>query len=97
MSRAVDPATNELVPGNTFFQMDSEGQNVRQVVARSDAAFVAASANADWVVYTSRAAAIPYLESSAQGGDPVQLTEWIPALRNFSRRKISRVFHPRER
>jgi len=76
LSRAVDPTTNELIPGNTFFQMDSEGQNVHQVVARSDAAFAAASANADWVVYTSRAGGKSRIwKVPLKGGDPVQLTD----------------------
>ena len=76
MSRAVDPATKELIPGNTFFQMDSDGQNVRRVVENSDAAFAAASANADWVVYTSRAdGKFRIWKVPLKGGDAVQLTD----------------------
>ncbi len=74
--RAVDPNTNELIPGNTFFQMDADGQNVRQVINKSDAAFAAASANADWVVYTSRAnGQFRIWKVPLKGGDPVQLTD----------------------
>jgi hypothetical protein len=50
-SRAVDLNTKQLLPGNTFFQMDSDGQNMRRALAASDVAFAAASANQDWVVY----------------------------------------------
>jgi len=75
-SRAVDLATKELLPGNTFFQMDSEGQNMRRVVAASDAAFAAASANHDWVVYTSRANGIFRIwKVPVKGGDAVKLTD----------------------
>jgi Tol biopolymer transport system component len=76
MSRAVDPATKELIPGNTFFQMDSDGQNVRRVVASNDCAFVAASANEEWVVYTSRSDGIFRIwKAPLKGGDAVKLTE----------------------
>jgi eukaryotic-like serine/threonine-protein kinase len=75
MSRAVDPSTKELIPGNTFFQMDSNGQNVRRVVESTDCAFAAASANADWVVYTSRAdGKFRIWKMPAKGGAAVQLT-----------------------
>lgn len=75
LSRAVDPVTKEFVPGNTFFQMDSEGQNVRRVVAEPYCAFAAASANADWVVYTSRAGGIFRIwKVPLKGGAAVQLT-----------------------
>jgi Tol biopolymer transport system component len=75
-SRAVDPVTKELIPGNTFFQMDSAGQNVRQVVAVSDCAFAAASANEDWVVYTSRAdGKFRIWKTPLKGGDAVKLTD----------------------
>lgn len=75
-SRAVDLATKELLPGNTFFQMDSDGQNPRRVVAASDAAFAAASANEDWVVYTSRANGIFRIwKVPLKGGDAVKLTD----------------------
>jgi eukaryotic-like serine/threonine-protein kinase len=74
-SRAVDPATKELITGNTFFQMDSAGQNVRQVVESNDCAFAAASANADWVVYTSRADGMLRIwKAPLKGGDAVKLT-----------------------
>jgi len=98
MSRAVDPATNELIPGNTFFQMDSEGQNVRQVVARSDAAFVAASANADWVVYTSRASGKSRIwKVPLKGGDPVQLTDMDSSSPVISRDGKSVAYFIREK
>ncbi len=75
-SRAVDLATKELLPGNTFFQMDSEGQNVRRVVENNDSAFAAASANAEWVVYTSRADGIFRIwKVPLKGGEAVKLTE----------------------
>jgi hypothetical protein len=73
--RAVDPTTKELIPGQTFFQMDSEGQNVRRVVASSDAAFAPASSNADWVVYTSRAEGkFRIWRVSLKGGPAILLT-----------------------
>ncbi len=75
-SRAVDPVTKELIPGNTFFQMDSGGQNVRQVVESYDAAFAAASANENWVVYTSRAdGTFRIWKAPLKGGDAVKLTD----------------------
>ena len=75
-SRAVDPATKELVPGNTFFQMDSDGQNIRRVVESNDCAFAAASADKDWVVYTSRAEGkFRIWKAPLKGGDPVKLTD----------------------
>ena len=75
-SRAVNLATKELLPGNTFFQMDSDGQNVRRVVENSDAAFAAASSNADWVVYTSRAdGKFRIWKTPLKGGSAVQLTD----------------------
>jgi Tol biopolymer transport system component len=74
--RSVDPVTKQLIPGNTFFQMDSDGQNVRQVVASYDAAFAPASANADWVVYTSRAdGKFRIWKSPLKGGEAVKLTD----------------------
>ena len=77
LSRAVDPVTKELIPGNTFFQMDSDGQNVRQVVEKSDAAFATASANQDWVVYTSRAGGVFRIWKTpiGGGGTAVKLTD----------------------
>jgi Tol biopolymer transport system component len=74
--RAVDLTTKELLPGNTFYQMDSDGQNVRRVVGTSDAAFAAASANADLVVYTSRAEGkFRIWKVPLKGGAAVQLTD----------------------
>jgi hypothetical protein len=56
--------------------MDSDGQNVRQVVESSDCAFAAASANQDWVVYTSRAGGIFRLwKVPLKGGAAVRLTD----------------------
>ena len=76
LGRAVDPVTKELIPGNTFFQMDSDGQNVRRVVEEHNVAFAAASANEDWVVYTSRADGIFRIwKAPLKGGDAVQLTD----------------------
>jgi eukaryotic-like serine/threonine-protein kinase len=75
-SRAVDLNTKQLLPGNTFFQMDSDGQNLRRAVAASDVAFAAASANQDWVVYTSRAEGkFRIWKVPAKGGDAVKLTD----------------------
>jgi hypothetical protein len=75
-SRALDPVTKELIPGNTFFQMDSDGQNVRQVVESNDAAFAAASANADWVVYPIRGDGIFRIwKTPLKGGKAVKLTD----------------------
>jgi serine/threonine protein kinase len=75
-SRATDPVTKELVPGSTFFQMDSDGQNVRRVVEETNLAFAAASANEDWVVYTSRAGGIFRIwKAPLKGGDAVKLTD----------------------
>ena len=76
LGRAVDPATKKLIPGNTFFQMDPDGHNVRQVIDNSDCAFAAASANQDWVVYTSRADGIFRIwKAPLNGGDAVKLTD----------------------
>ena len=75
-SRAVNLATKELLPGNTFFQMDTDGQNAHRVVEIGDAAFAAASANEDWVVYTSRAdGKFRIWKVPLKGGAPVQLTD----------------------
>jgi len=76
LGRAVDPATKELIPGNTFFQMDSDGQNVRRVVEDTKCAFAAASANKDWVVYTSRAEGVFRIwKVPLKGGTAVKLTD----------------------
>ena len=37
----------KIAPVNSFYQMDSDGQNVRRVVMDDKCDFVAASANAD--------------------------------------------------
>ncbi len=76
LGRAVDPVTKDLLPGNIFYQMDSDGQNVRPVTSNSDSAFAAASANQDWVVYTSRADGMFRVwKNPLKGGDAVKLTE----------------------
>lgn len=73
--RAVDPVTKELKPGSFFYQMDSDGQNVRPVVEDPNIAFAAASANEDWVVYTSRANGIFRIwKVPLKGGETVKLT-----------------------
>jgi eukaryotic-like serine/threonine-protein kinase len=75
-SRAIDPVSKELIPGNTFFQMDSDGQNVRRVIESNDCAFAAASANEDWVVYTIRAGGIFRIwKTPLKGGEPIKLTD----------------------
>lgn len=74
--RAVDPVTKEMVPGSVFYQMDADGHNVRQVVQDTNCDFAAASANADWVVYTSRAEGIYRIwKVPLNGGDAVRLTD----------------------
>ena len=76
LGRVVDPATKELVPGNAFLQMDSDGQNVRPVTSDTNIAFAAASANQEWVVYTSRADGIFRIwKIPVKGGDAVKLTD----------------------
>lgn len=61
--------------GLTFFQMDADGQNKRRVVKEADAAFSAASANEDWLVYTSsKEGKLRILKVPLKGGDPLQLT-----------------------
>ncbi len=76
LGREVDPATKQFIPGNTFFEMNSNGENIRQVVKNSDAAFAAASANANWVVYTSRAdGKFRIWRVPLNGGERVQLTD----------------------
>jgi len=75
-SRAVDPITKELVTGNTLFQMDADGQNVRRVVESNEVAFAAASANKDWVVYTTRSGGIFRIwKVPLKGGEAVRLTD----------------------
>jgi len=76
LGRAIDPVTKELVPGNTFSQMDAEGHNLRQVVNDPDCAFVAASADRHWVVYTSRAdGQFRIWKVPLAGGAAVKLTD----------------------
>lgn len=76
LSPPVDPNTKALIPGMTLFQMDANGQNVRRVVESNDCAFAAASANADWVVYTSRAGGIFRIwKVPLAGGEAVKLTD----------------------
>ena len=76
LGRDVDPVTKELIPGSTFFQMDAEGQNVRRATADHSCAFAAASANRDWVIYTSRTGGIFRIwKAPLQGGDAVRLTD----------------------
>ena len=74
LGRAVDPTTKELIPGNTFYQMDSDGQNVRRVTDKSDAAFAAASTNAEWVIFASRAdGKFRIMKAPLKGGEAVAL------------------------
>jgi Tol biopolymer transport system component len=76
LDRAFDKESKKLLPGSNFYQMDSDGQNVRRVVEDSNCAFAAASANKDWVVYTSRAdGKFRILKVSTQGGNAVTLTD----------------------
>ena len=66
-----------VAPINSFFQMDSDGQNVRRVVADNKCDFTAAaSANEDWVVYTSLAEGSPRIwKTPLKGGEAVKLTD----------------------
>lgn len=66
-----------IAPDNSFFQMDSDGQNVRRVVQDNKCDFkAAASANEDWVLYTSIAEGSPRIwKSPLKGGDAVKLTD----------------------
>ncbi|HSE22338.1 MAG TPA: protein kinase [Pyrinomonadaceae bacterium] len=76
LDRAFDKESKKLLPGSNFYQMDSDGQNVRRVVEDPNCAFAAASANKDWVVYTSRAdGKFRILKVSIQGGNAVTLTD----------------------
>ncbi len=76
LGRDVDPVTKELIPGSTFFQMDPEGQNLRRAVADHTCAFAAASANQEWIIYTSRAEGIFRIwKAPLHGGDAVRLTD----------------------
>ena len=65
-----------IAPVNTFYQMDAEGKNVRRIVKEDKCSFTAASANQDWVVYTSIADGNPRIWKAAlKGGDAVKLTD----------------------
>jgi len=76
LDRAFDKESKKLLPGSNFYQMDSDGQNVRRVVEDPNCAFAAASANNDWVVYTSRAdGKFRILRVPIQGGNAVTLTD----------------------
>jgi serine/threonine protein kinase/Tol biopolymer transport system component len=98
LSRVVDPITKQLIPGNTFFQMDSDGQNARQVIENSDAAFAAASANEDWVVYTVRANGIFRIwKAPLKGGAAVKLTDVDSIFPAISRDGRSIAYFIREK
>ncbi|MBK6589383.1 MAG: PD40 domain-containing protein [Acidobacteria bacterium] len=74
--RDTDPVTKEPLPGNTFYQMDSDGQNSRRLIAHHDVAYATASVNAEWVVYTSRADGILRIwKAPITGGEAVRLTD----------------------
>ncbi len=63
-------------PGFSFFQMDSEGKNVSRVVKENDATIDKAHANADWIVYTSRAdGKLRIWKVSLKDGERTQLTD----------------------
>lgn len=72
-----DPVTNEPAEGAyNFYQMDAEGRDVRLVVENEDCAFVPVSSNAEWVVFTTRAAGISRIwRVPVEGGDAVRLTD----------------------
>jgi len=71
-----DPVTNEPTTGAyNFYQMDSDGRDVRLIVEDENCAFVPVSANAEWAVYTTRAAGISRIwKVPINGGDAVRLT-----------------------
>ncbi len=74
--RVTDPVTKQLRPGSVFFQMDADGNNVRQVVNDYDCAFAAASANSDWVLYTTRTDGLYRIwKAPLNGGDAIKLTD----------------------
>ena len=76
LARDVDPITNEFLPGDTFFQMDTEGQNVRRAIEDHDCVFAEASANQDWMVYASDAGGMLRIwKAPLQGGAAVRLTD----------------------
>ncbi len=76
LGRAVHPVTNDLLPGNVFYQMDPDGQNARPITVDTNTAFAAASANDEWVVYTSRAdGTFRIWKIPVNGGDAVKLTD----------------------
>jgi Tol biopolymer transport system component len=60
--------------GLFLWQMDSEGQNVRQVNNDGNADFQA-SANKDWVVYTSHQDGKNRIFKTSVGGEPIKLTD----------------------
>src|ERR1700752_148565 len=75
-SRAVDLTTNQLLPGNTFFQMDTGGQNVHRIVENNDLAFATASANIELVFFKSRGdRKFLIWRVPLKGGDAVKLTD----------------------
>jgi serine/threonine protein kinase len=76
LDRPFDAVTKALLPGNTFYQMDADGQNIRRIVESNDCAFAAASVNADWVVYTSSADGMLRIwKAPFKGGNAVRLTD----------------------
>jgi len=76
LGRATAPGSKELLPGNVFFQMDTEGHDVRRVVEDSDVTFAPASANAEWVVYTSNKDGDPRIwKVPLSGGTATMLTD----------------------
>lgn len=69
--------------------MDADGQDVRHVGPKSDAAFAAASANQDWLVYTSRAdGKFRLVKVPVKGVPAIQLTDVdsiSPALSHYGK------------
>lgn len=58
-----------------FFQMDSDGQNLKSIVEDEDLSFVAATANKDWLVYTRDVGGpLRIWKIPIGGGEPVKLT-----------------------
>ena len=87
-----------IAPVNSFFQMDADGQNVRRVVKDDKCGFWAASANEDWVVYTSIAGGNSRIwKIPLKGGDAVKLTDVDSTTPAISRDGQSVAYFIREK
>ncbi len=87
-----------VTPGFSFFQMDSDGQNDRRVVKENDAAISKASANKDWIVYTSaKGGKLRISKVSLKGGDAVDITDLESSSPVISRDGRSVAYFIREK